>query len=1001
MATQTQYTVKVPLNPTSLPSTDKIVVWNVSEGRFNLSDGESQCVRWEYSTSTTPTGISVGQVRFNNSNIESATEIYIHIDAVSGSNDWEDYFTKLVRTLCCTLTISKPNNPDDYVIFDYDSENSVLFGSYLKFAVSNVWAAPLVSDGGFTTLNDRDELCLSFDLFRCENTNTPGGGGGEVTQPCYSYWQYSATTLSAVTSVNDVDINDFTLGGNGGNGQFTIGLTGDTLSTYTLSVGDPIFIHITESNYWGDPANAMDIDSSSQVILTQWNSNGTSTTGEQIIIETSSFLFSQNNGYVVFGGEITQITSGLSSGISDGSFFCIEVFDITHPSTEDITCDGYTFRMGVFDIDGSINLESTNNEYQFDGTEISNGDAIGDVAGGGIYAATWSLNYDGYGLCPPFNYKQFLFAQTDNNGNDTSSFFENLVVGDKFRYLCLYDDVVNSAGDYITVEIIQDVTTSTDTSGNTFYILKGLVLLDESDIINCTLFFSKPNNLICVNEVSQIAQSPPPPGSDEIPYIVERIGSFERPTVTGSTSIESSDITSLSGTTLRVTNIDSTGTNNTNRITSTISYVTMSYLGCEITYEVDSQVSAGTNPTYEEITLGDIVTNGFNSPRGVKYSASTISTGTSMNIRFDTSASNVVINPGEDRLTTSNGSTNKVVAQPNLKFSGDVLYITSVTQYDTSEYSGDVLEGQIRWNSEWSTFDMGMNENVTQQVGQEQYYYVKNQSGKQIDNGSLVMATGTTGNSGRILVTSAITDGTFPARYVMGVATENIPNGEDGYITSFGLVRGIDTSMYSDGDVLWADPTVPGGLTNIEPSAPNVKMSVAIVVHAHSNGNLFVRPTFLGKLGDLQDLQTSGQTNGDLITYDSSTGIWNYGKILDGNYTISGNTIQYGEVYQRSVNIDTTTTGLNTITSIPLLSGESIFFHYVVKEKSNNYMRTGTVMSVNDGTLTEWTDTSTPDINGSTKGIEFNTKVESPNLILRANVTSGTWNVKVRSEVIF
>lgn len=174
MATETQYTVKVPLNPTGFPSTDKVVIWDTSEGMFNLSDvaGGSSCVKWYYDSNTTP-GPSTRYVRFNNTNITGATEIYIHTDSVSGSNNWLWYFFKLVRSYCCTLTVSIPENPNDFIVFDFDKTGSTLNSQYLTFAVSDTVSAPLVNDSDFPTLSTRDELCLSFDLFLCEPVKNP------------------------------------------------------------------------------------------------------------------------------------------------------------------------------------------------------------------------------------------------------------------------------------------------------------------------------------------------------------------------------------------------------------------------------------------------------------------------------------------------------------------------------------------------------------------------------------------------------------------------------------------------------------------------------------------------------------------------------------------------------------------------------------------------------------------------------------------------------------
>jgi len=214
------------------------------------------------------------------------------------------------------------------------------------------------------------------------------------------------------------------------------------------------------------------------------------------------------------------------------------------------------------------------------------------------------------------------------------------------------------------------------------------------------------------------------------------------------------------------------------------------------------------------------------------------------------------------------------------------------------------LEGRVFWDEDNGSLSLGMHgSQVSQQIGLEQYYYIRNQSGATIENGKVVRSAGTLGNSGRILGEYMIADGTIPYYFTLGVATEDILNGEDGYVTEFGLVRGINTtgSLYGetwvDGTILYVSPTIPGGLTSVEPMEPNLKIQIAIVVNATNNGSLFVRPSLGYNLGDLHNLQTSGQTNGDLISYNSSQGYWEYTKTLNGNYTISGNTSQIGNYH--------------------------------------------------------------------------------------------------------
>jgi hypothetical protein len=164
---------------------------------------------------------------------------------------------------------------------------------------------------------------------------------------------------------------------------------------------------------------------------------------------------------------------------------------------------------------------------------------------------------------------------------------------------------------------------------------------------------------------------------------------------------------------------------------------------------------------------------------------------------------------------------------------------------------------------------------TTQQIGEEQYYRIKADS--TITEGQVIMFTGTVGASGALKGAPATGLTASTALYVMGVATENIATNGWGYVTSFGLVRGINTTggaeAWVDGQILYLDPTVPGGLTKTVPVAPNPKVVVAAVVYAAVNGSLFIRPAFGGKLGDFEgDVNIVSPVNGDLLQYNGT--VW-------------------------------------------------------------------------------------------------------------------------------
>ncbi len=166
--------------------------------------------------------------------------------------------------------------------------------------------------------------------------------------------------------------------------------------------------------------------------------------------------------------------------------------------------------------------------------------------------------------------------------------------------------------------------------------------------------------------------------------------------------------------------------------------------------------------------------------------------------------------------------------------------------------------GQLAWNIEEQTIDVGLN-GATLQMGQELLIRVRNNSGSIISNGTAVMAAGTIGNSGRIVVDRAnLTNSN--AKRILGIVTESIFDGAEGFCTTFGKVRGIDTrgtafgETWSDGDILYVKDSGNGALTNIEPLKTEVKLPIAIVIKAHSNGTMFVRVNSIDENATLAEI---------------------------------------------------------------------------------------------------------------------------------------------------
>ena len=174
--------------------------------------------------------------------------------------------------------------------------------------------------------------------------------------------------------------------------------------------------------------------------------------------------------------------------------------------------------------------------------------------------------------------------------------------------------------------------------------------------------------------------------------------------------------------------------------------------------------------------------------------------------------------------------------------------LTDVNKIALSLDAGiSVVAGELTWNADEVTADLGLGTAVVQ-VGQELLIRIRNGSGSTIANGTVVMAIGSIGNSGRIVVGPH--DGTkINADRVVGIMTEDIANGFDGFATIIGKVRKINTTGTSvgetwvDGTKLYVKPNDAGNLTMVEPLDGEVKMAVAYVVKAHTAGTLYVRIT--------------------------------------------------------------------------------------------------------------------------------------------------------------
>lgn len=194
--------------------------------------------------------------------------------------------------------------------------------------------------------------------------------------------------------------------------------------------------------------------------------------------------------------------------------------------------------------------------------------------------------------------------------------------------------------------------------------------------------------------------------------------------------------------------------------------------------------------------------------------------------------------------------------------------------FDTTPQSLPTDIGTVAWDG-GTTLGIQMTANVLQPVGEAQYFYIKADS--TITKGQLIMFTGAVGASG--VIKGAPATGLTDGQYLMGIAAENIATNGFGLVTSFGHVRGWNTTgapvgeTWADGDILYYNPSVAGGLTKTQPTAPNVKATIAVVVNAApaGSGDVFVRVSTGSVLGGTDsNVQFGTLATNDLIQYNGT-----------------------------------------------------------------------------------------------------------------------------------
>ena len=172
---------------------------------------------------------------------------------------------------------------------------------------------------------------------------------------------------------------------------------------------------------------------------------------------------------------------------------------------------------------------------------------------------------------------------------------------------------------------------------------------------------------------------------------------------------------------------------------------------------------------------------------------------------FDGAYSSLTGAPSLDFLPLAGGTVAGNIALP-------------AAQFDINPASPPSTEGSVFWDSTYHTLAIKPDiTSSTLQVGQEEWLRVRNVSGAEIADGSVVYISGVSGE----FPTIDLADATDHVKVkAIGLTTSAIADSEYGFVTVRGLVHGLNTTGLTAGQFVYVS-TTPGQLTSNVPTYPN------------------------------------------------------------------------------------------------------------------------------------------------------------------------------------